>query len=95
MKKHRYFCGCSALAAILSLHAIQAQAADQPASPPATASPPPAAAASSTVSDLVVTAERREQRLESVPAAISAYGAEQRALVGISSTTRRAWRSAP
>lgn len=80
MTKHRFFCASSTLAVIFSLHAVQAQAQTA-----AAAAPPAAASAPTTVSDLVVTAERREERLESVPAAISAYGAEQRAIVGITS----------
>src|SRR5436190_12148028 len=41
------------------------------------------AAASNTIEELVVTAEKREQSLQDVPVAISAFTAEKRDLVGI------------
>jgi iron complex outermembrane receptor protein len=44
-----------------------------------------AVAAASTIEELVVTAERREQSLQDVPLAISAYTSKQRELVGINS----------
>jgi iron complex outermembrane receptor protein len=79
MKKHAYFCAGSALAVAVGLSAVQAHA--QAAAPPANA----AAGGVTTLSDLVVVAEKREQRLETVPVAISAFSAEQRTLVGIQS----------
>src|SRR5579859_4297581 len=80
MLKRSYFCGGSVLAVALSLGAFQAQAADAAAPPSGTT-----AAAESTISELIVTAEKREQRLQDVPVAITAFGAEQRSLVGIQS----------
>src|SRR6185369_13075224 len=41
------------------------------------------AAASNTIEELVVTAERREQSLQDVPVAISAFTSERRDLIGI------------
>ncbi len=80
MAKRSYLCGGSALALVVSLSAFEAHA--QAAAP----APPPANAAASTqLSDLIVVAEKREQRLETVPVAISAFSAEQRTLVGIQS----------
>jgi iron complex outermembrane receptor protein len=61
------------LAVAASLFAAQANAQAKPA----------AAETPTTVSDLVVVAEKREQRLETVPVAISAYSAEERSLLGI------------
>jgi iron complex outermembrane receptor protein len=60
----------------VSLFAIQAQAQTAPAGQAA-------ASNATTLSDLVVTAERREERLQTVPVAVSAFSAEQRTLVGI------------
>ncbi|THD80703.1 MAG: TonB-dependent receptor [Phenylobacterium sp.] len=76
MRKHSYFCAGSALAVAVSLVAVQAQAQS---APPSNA----AASNATTLSDLVVTAERREERLETVPVAVSAFSAEQRTLIGI------------
>ncbi|HEY1447794.1 MAG TPA: TonB-dependent receptor, partial [Caulobacteraceae bacterium] len=44
-----------------------------------------AAQQQTTVGELVVTAERRSQNLETVPVSVSAYSAQQRDLVGIKS----------
>src|SRR3954470_10644571 len=44
-----------------------------------------AAGGSNTIEELVVTAEKREQSLQDVPVAISAYTSERRDLVGINS----------
>jgi len=79
MKKHAYLMGGSVLAVAVSLSAVQAHA--QAAAPPAGN-----AASATTLSDLIVTAEKREQRLETVPVAISAFSAEQRTVIGIQST---------
>jgi iron complex outermembrane receptor protein len=49
----------------------------------ATASAADSAAGTATVGELVVVAEKREQKIESVPVAITAYSAEQRKLMGI------------
>jgi iron complex outermembrane receptor protein len=76
MTKQRYFCAGSTLAVAVSLFAMQAQAQTAPAGQAA-------ASSATTLSDLVVTAERREQRLETVPVAVSAFSAEQRTLIGI------------
>src|SRR5947209_5144335 len=42
-----------------------------------------AAASPTTIGELVVTAERREQNIETVPVAVSAYNGQQRDLLGI------------
>lgn len=82
MTKQRYLCAGSVLAVAVSLGAVQAHA--QAAAPPASqATNPNSAAQPTTLSDLVVVAEKREERLETVPVAISAFSAEQRTLVGI------------
>jgi iron complex outermembrane receptor protein len=78
MTKRAYLYGGTALAVTLSLCAFQAQAAEAAAAPGGTN-----AAAESTISELIVTAERREQRLQDVPVAITAFSAEQRSLIGI------------
>ncbi|MDB5444342.1 MAG: TonB-dependent receptor, partial [Phenylobacterium sp.] len=46
-----------------------------------------AAASSNTIEELVVTAEKREQSLQDVPVAISAFTSEKRDLVGINTIT--------
>ena len=81
MTKRSYLCGGTAMAVALSLGAVQARAADAAAAPPGGTS----AAAESTISELIVTAEKREQRLQDVPVAITAFSAEQRSLIGIES----------
>src|SRR6185312_7463029 len=55
--------------------------------PPTQAAPakPAADANVTTLSDVIVTAERREQRLQTVPVAVSAFSAEQRTVQGIES----------
>lgn len=73
MRRRGYLCAGSALALAMGI-AAQAQAQQQPAAK---------AEATTTISDLVVTAEKREERLETVPVAISAFSAEQRTLQGI------------
>jgi len=74
-----FLCGSSVLAVVASLCASQAFAAD------ATAGASGAAADSSSpsVGELVVVASRREEKIESVPVAITAFSAKERALVGI------------
>jgi iron complex outermembrane receptor protein len=76
MTKRNYLYGGTALAVMLGLSAFQTQAA----APGGTS-----AAAESSISELIVTAEKREQRLQDVPVAITAFSAEQRSLVGIES----------
>src|ERR1700744_6055424 len=66
------------MAVALSLVSFQARAA-------AAAAPPTSADAASTISELIVTAEKRSERLQDVPVAISAFSAEQRSLVAINS----------
>jgi iron complex outermembrane receptor protein len=82
MRKRSYFCGGSALAVVLSFGAVQAHA--QAAQPPAPAKPA-ADANVTTLSDVIVTAQRREERLQTVPVAVSAFSAEQRTVQGIES----------
>src|SRR5665213_2903529 len=45
------------------------------------------AAASNTIEELVVTAEKRQQSLQDVPVAVSAFTSEKRDLVGINTIT--------
>jgi iron complex outermembrane receptor protein len=73
--KNALLCGGSVLAVALSLCASQAIAADATAE----------AAAPGAVAEITVVAEKREQNIEAVPVAISAFSAEQRNLVGIKS----------
>lgn len=68
--------GCAAGA--LSLTTIAAQAATTTATDQATS-----ATTANTVADLVVTAEKREQKLQTIPTAISAYTSKMRDIVGI------------
>ena len=81
MTKRSYLYGCTAMAVALSLSAVQAQAAGAAAPAGGAAN----ADAASTISELIVTAEKRSERLQDVPVAISAFSAEQRSLVGINS----------
>jgi iron complex outermembrane receptor protein len=69
----------TALALLAGLCASQAWAADAPATAPAGV----AEEGAGTIGELVVTAERREQNIETVPVAVTAFSAEQRALIGI------------
>jgi iron complex outermembrane receptor protein len=73
--KSAFLCGGSAIAVVASLYGTQAMAA--------TASAADTAAGTATVGELVVVAEKREAKIESVPVAITAYSAEQRKLMGI------------
>jgi len=78
--KSRHFCGASAvvLAAVWGLHATPSRAAEA-----AAAATDQSGAA--TVGELVVTAERRSQNIETVPVAVTAFTARERNLIGISS----------
>ena len=75
MVKSAFLCGGSVLAVVAGLYGTQAMAA--------TASAADTANGTATVGELVVVAEKREQKIESVPVAITAYSAEQRKLMGI------------
>ncbi|MFI4974620.1 MAG: TonB-dependent receptor [Caulobacterales bacterium] len=79
--KRELFCGASAatVAILTTLWASPGLAATATAAAAAEATSP------TTVGELVVSAEKREQRLETVPVAVSAYTAEQRDLLGIKS----------
>ena len=70
MVKHAFMCGGSALAVAASLYAVPAMAA--------TASAANTAAGAGTVGELVVVAQKREQKIESVPVAITAFSGKQR-----------------
>lgn len=67
--KHSLLASSALLAAVLGATTAQAQSSS----------------ASTTIEELVVTAERREQSLQDVPVAISAFTAEKRDLIGIQS----------
>jgi len=73
--KQRLMLSCALVAATATV-AATAQAQSRAAT---------SAAASNTIEELVVTAERREQSLQDVPVAISAFTSERRDLVGINS----------
>ncbi|MBS0360724.1 MAG: TonB-dependent receptor [Proteobacteria bacterium] len=81
MIDRRYLYGGTAMAVALSLASFQAHAAAAAAA----AAPPSSAESGSTLSELIVTAEKRSERLQDVPVAVTAFGADQRALVGIQS----------
>src|SRR5678816_2175779 len=70
--KNALLASSTLLAATLTTTAAQAQTR-----------PGTTAAASNTIEELVVTAEKREQSLQDVPVAISAFTGKQRDLVGI------------
>src|SRR3954470_23280834 len=70
--KHALLASSALLAATLTAHVAQAQSRAGTS-----------AAATNTIEELVVTAEKREQSLQDVPVAISAFTAEKRDLVGI------------
>jgi iron complex outermembrane receptor protein len=70
--KHALLASSALLAAILTAPTAQAQSRAGSS-----------AAASNTIEELVVTAEKREQSLQDVPVAISAFTSKQRDLVGI------------
>ncbi|MGZ6038323.1 MAG: TonB-dependent receptor [Phenylobacterium sp.] len=80
MTKRSYLYAGTAVAVAMSFSAFQAQAAAAGAPSGSTS-----AEAASTISELIVTAEKRSERLQDVPVAISAFSAEQRSLVGIES----------
>ncbi len=75
MVSKRYFLASTALLAAAFVSTAHAQT--RPAAAAATADAGP------TIEELVVTAEKREQSLQDVPVAISAFTAKQRDLVGI------------
>jgi iron complex outermembrane receptor protein len=76
--------GVSALALIVAgAFVTQAPSAHAQAAAPLPAAPPSASGA--TVAEVVVTAEKREQNLQTVPVAVTAFTAKERDLVGIES----------
>ncbi|HTX50204.1 MAG TPA: TonB-dependent receptor, partial [Caulobacteraceae bacterium] len=77
MSKTKILCGGSALAVAASLCASGAFAAT------ATASASSESTGAATVGELVVVAEKREQNIETVPVAVTAFSAEQRVLMNI------------
>jgi len=72
--KHALLASSALLAATLTANATEAQSRAGTS-----------AAASTTIEELVVTAEKREQSLQDVPIAISAFTSKQRDLLGINS----------
>ena len=88
--KGRFLCGASAVAfsAVACLYVTPSRAAEAAA---ATEAGP------STVGELVVTAEKRSENIETVPVAVSAFSSQQRDLLGIVSapTPRRSCRPTP
>jgi iron complex outermembrane receptor protein len=75
--KTAFLCGGSAMAVAVSLCASPAFAATAEATADATTP--------GVVGELTVVAEKREENIESVPVAVSAFSAQQRSLVGIKS----------
>jgi iron complex outermembrane receptor protein len=73
----RLFCGASvaAVTVFAALWSSPSHAADAVAAEASTGT---------TIGELVVTAEKREQNIETVPEAVSAFSGQQRALIGIS-----------
>jgi iron complex outermembrane receptor protein len=78
MLDRRSLYGGTAMAVALSLASFQAQAAAAAAAPAGAA-----ADTGSSISELIVTAEKRSERLQDVPVAVTAFTADQRSLVGI------------
>jgi iron complex outermembrane receptor protein len=80
-------CGASAVALFTAGFAGQAVAAQAAAAATASSSTASSseAGAGTTIGELVVVAEKREERLQTTPVAISAFTAKERELVGISS----------
>ena len=76
-------CGASAVALFTGAMPGQARAADAAAAASGTAAS--TASQPTAIGELVVVAEKREERLETTPVAISAYTSQQRDLVGIAS----------
>jgi iron complex outermembrane receptor protein len=73
--KTALLCGGSALAVVVSLSASPAAAAD-----PTSADNSSGAAA---VGEITVVAQKREEKIETVPVAVTAFSAKQRSLIGI------------
>jgi iron complex outermembrane receptor protein len=73
--KNALLCGGSALAVALSFGVSQTYAA--------TATATAASSGAAEVSELTVVAEKREERIETVPVAITAFSAKQRDLLGL------------
>ena len=71
-------CAGSALSVVVALGAVTAKAADPGGGAAPTSEP-------SSVSEILVVAGKREEKIESVPVAITAFSAKQRQLVGIKS----------
>lgn len=77
MHNRRYLYGCTAMAVALSMASFQAHAAA--AAAPAAGS----SDAATSISELIVTAQKRSERLQDVPVAVTAFTADQRSLMGI------------
>jgi len=75
--KSAFLCGGSAIAIAASLFASQAFAAD------ATAAAAASDATPGMVGELVVIANKREEKIETVPVAVTAFSAKQREIIGI------------
>jgi iron complex outermembrane receptor protein len=83
--KSAFLCGGSVLAVAVSLGATQAFAADATAAAAASAEAT-ANQGGAVVGELVVVAQKREQNIESVPVAITAFSAKQRDIMGLKTT---------
>jgi iron complex outermembrane receptor protein len=81
--KSAFMCGGSVLAVAIGLGATHAYAADAAAAAEANAS---ATTPSTQIGELVVVAQKREQNIESVPVAITAFSDKQRDILGIKTT---------
>jgi iron complex outermembrane receptor protein len=80
--KYAFLCGGSALAVAASLCASPALAATASAADSASST----AETPSVIGELVVVAQKREENIESVPVAISAFSAKQRDVIGLKTT---------
>jgi iron complex outermembrane receptor protein len=80
--KSVFLCGASAVALVTGALSGQAYAAEAAAAATASAN---AASEPTAIGELVVVAEKRNEKLETAPVAISAYTAEARDLIGIKS----------
>jgi iron complex outermembrane receptor protein len=83
--RNAYLCGVSGLALAIGLGATGALAADATAAADAGAAVT-AAQPGAVVGELVVVAQKREQNIESVPIAITAFSAKQRDIMGLRTT---------
>src|ERR1700719_4398456 len=76
MKKRGYYCGASAFAVVACFCAVQARADTAQVTPSELNT-------SATLEAITVVAEKREENIQRVPVAVTAFTAKQRSLMGI------------